>query len=105
MLVWLIQNTVLTAILALAVALLCRWKRIGPALRHALWVLVLLRLLVPPGLVNWPWPLPSPPVPAQTTIDHIATAAAAPLPADGVLDGIEIVRVPAVDEATNAEVP
>lgn len=49
------------ALLAVAVALACRWIR-QPAVRHVLWVLVLLRLLAPPiielGL------LPPPPAPS-----------------------------------------
>src|SRR5262249_11821734 len=30
----------------------------GPALRHSLWLLVLLRLLLPPGVMYWPWAVP-----------------------------------------------
>jgi beta-lactamase regulating signal transducer with metallopeptidase domain len=60
MLVWLLHNMVLAALLAAGVALVCRWKRIGPALRHALWVLVLVRLILPPGVLTWPWRLPIP---------------------------------------------
>lgn len=58
MLVWIIHNTVLAAILAIGVALLCRWRRCSPALLHALWLLVLLRLAAPPGLIHWPWQMP-----------------------------------------------
>jgi beta-lactamase regulating signal transducer with metallopeptidase domain len=57
MLWWLAQNTVTAAVLATAVALLCRLGRLGPAVRHALWFVVLLKLLSPP-LIAWPWPLP-----------------------------------------------
>jgi beta-lactamase regulating signal transducer with metallopeptidase domain len=57
MLWWLAQNTVTAAVLATAVALLCRLGRFGPAMRHALWLVVLLKLLSPP-LIAWPWQLP-----------------------------------------------
>jgi beta-lactamase regulating signal transducer with metallopeptidase domain len=54
---WLAQNTILAAALAGVVALGCRWVRPGPALRHTLWLVVLLKLITPP-LVQWPWPAP-----------------------------------------------
>jgi beta-lactamase regulating signal transducer with metallopeptidase domain len=55
MLWWLTETTVVSAALAGAVAVLCRRLRPRPAVRHALWLLVLLRLLMPP-LLAWPWP-------------------------------------------------
>ncbi|HEV3082344.1 MAG TPA: M56 family metallopeptidase [Gemmataceae bacterium] len=54
---WLGQNLVTAAVLACLVAALCRLGRFRPAVRHALWLVVLLKLLVPP-LVNWPWAVP-----------------------------------------------
>src|SRR5258707_14652364 len=57
MLLWLLQNPVLAALLAVGVAVLCRFARPNPAVRHVLWLLVLARLLMPPGL-HWPWALP-----------------------------------------------
>jgi beta-lactamase regulating signal transducer with metallopeptidase domain len=110
MLLWLLQNTVLAGLLASAVALLCRWKRVGPALRHALWVLVLLRLVWPPGVVTWPWHLPAlpvsqPAVAAPAEPRDIATASTASTPADGVLEGVEIVRVENAEEPTAAAAP
>src|SRR5262245_5709170 len=101
MLFWLLQNTVLPGLLAAAVTLLCRWKRVGPALRHALWVLVLLRLLWPPGLVTWPWQLPALPAstaPAGAGPRDLAAATIEPNPANGVLEGVEIVRVEKTEE-------
>ena len=59
MLAWLVQNTVLAALLAVGVALFCRVSRCRPAVRHVLWLIVLVRLLMPPGL-HWPWALPVP---------------------------------------------
>lgn len=58
MLWWLAETTVVAAALAGAVALLCRRLRPRPALRHALWLVVLVKLLVPPP-VAWPWPAPA----------------------------------------------
>ena len=57
MIPWLLQNTVLAALLAVGVALFCRLARPNPAVRHSLWLIVLLRLLMPPGL-HWPWSVP-----------------------------------------------
>src|SRR3954466_1426914 len=51
---WTLQHLVVTALVAGAVQIVCRAGRIGPVGRHALWVLVLLKLLTPP-LVVLPW--------------------------------------------------
>src|SRR5262249_19518660 len=48
MLWWLAQNTLLAAALAALVAIACRVGRFRPAVRHALWLLVLLKLVAPP---------------------------------------------------------
>ena len=58
MLWWLAHTTVTAAALAVVVALVCRLGRLGPAARHALWLLVLVKLLTPP-VVTWRLPLPS----------------------------------------------
>src|SRR5438552_13689875 len=55
MLWWTVQNTIMAAILAAFVALICGLARPRPAVRHALWLVVLVKLLTPP-LVAWPWP-------------------------------------------------
>ena len=57
MLWWLVQNAVVAALLAAVVMLLCRAVRPSPAVRHALWLVVLLRLVMPP-VVTWPWAAP-----------------------------------------------
>jgi beta-lactamase regulating signal transducer with metallopeptidase domain len=54
---WLAQTTCIAAALAVVVAGVCRLGRPSPAIRHALWLVVLLKLLAPP-LVAWPWHLP-----------------------------------------------
>ena len=56
---WIAQNVVVTAALALVVAVACRLLRVGPVARHALWVLVLIKFITP-QLVVWPWALPDP---------------------------------------------
>jgi beta-lactamase regulating signal transducer with metallopeptidase domain len=48
MLWWLLQNAVLAGLLAIGVAVACRVGRFRPAVRHALWLVVLLKLLTPP---------------------------------------------------------
>lgn len=45
---WLAQNTLLAGVLALAAALAGRFGRLAPAVRHALWLVVLVKLIAPP---------------------------------------------------------
>ena len=45
---WTAQNLVIASLLAAGVWVLCRVKRIGPTARHAMWVVVLVKLLTPP---------------------------------------------------------
>ncbi|HEV2947399.1 MAG TPA: M56 family metallopeptidase, partial [Gemmataceae bacterium] len=51
---WLLQNALVATVLAGMVALVCRLARPGPAVRHALWLVVLIKLIAPP-IVYWPW--------------------------------------------------
>src|SRR5438105_14241741 len=53
MLWWLAQNAVLAGVLATFVVVACRIGRFRPAVRHALWLVVLLKLVTPPVL-TWP---------------------------------------------------
>jgi beta-lactamase regulating signal transducer with metallopeptidase domain len=53
----LLANAVLAAVLALIVLALCALGRPSPAARHALWLVVLVKLLSPFGLI-WSVPLP-----------------------------------------------
>ncbi len=53
-LTWITENTLVALALAVVVAIVCRFSRQRPALCHALWVLVLIRLLAPP----LPWATP-----------------------------------------------
>ena len=45
---WLLENLLVVGLLAAAVSLLCRLGRFRPAVCHALWVLLLVKLLTPP---------------------------------------------------------
>ena len=56
---WLILHTAVVTALALLALALGRLLRLGPAARHALWLVVLVKLLLPP-VVYWPWALPVP---------------------------------------------
>jgi beta-lactamase regulating signal transducer with metallopeptidase domain len=71
---WILQTTLITCGLSLAAALICRRERLSPAAAHAIWLLVLLRLLVPPGLLTWPWQIP-----INTRFEHR-------LPVEGYVD-------------------
>lgn len=51
---WVVQHALESGLLALGIALVCRLGRFRPAIQHLLWLIVLLKLFVPPGLV-WPW--------------------------------------------------
>ncbi|HEV3143071.1 MAG TPA: M56 family metallopeptidase, partial [Gemmataceae bacterium] len=97
MFIWLLHNTILAGLLATGVALLCRFRRIGPALRHALWLLVLVRLLMPPGLLNWPMEISMRwPAPANTTANDVVAAAP---PAASSVESVEIVQTSAAPAA------
>lgn len=48
MLWWIAQNMLVSGLLAAAAALLCRVRRLSPAVKHALWLLVLVKLVTPP---------------------------------------------------------
>src|SRR5262245_55692798 len=54
---WLLSHSVSVLLIFLAVAAVCRWPRLGPAARHAFWLVVLFKLLTPP-FIAWPWSLP-----------------------------------------------
>jgi beta-lactamase regulating signal transducer with metallopeptidase domain len=77
---WFFQNAVVTAILAVGVLVMCRFVRIGPVARHALWVLVLVKFVTPP-IVAWPWPAPDPfgLAPVEVASQQESDVATAPL--------------------------
>src|SRR5713226_8095836 len=57
MLWWLAENSVMAGALAAIVATLSYSCRLRPAVRYALWLVVLAKLIVPP-ILQWPWALP-----------------------------------------------
>jgi beta-lactamase regulating signal transducer with metallopeptidase domain len=57
MLGWSAQTTVIAMVLAAIAILASRSTRLGPAARHVLWLVVLIKLLTPP-VVDWPWSPP-----------------------------------------------
>src|SRR5438034_4008956 len=57
MLGWFAETMLVASGLALVAALAGRLRSIGPTARHALWLVVLVKLMTPP-VVCWPWPAP-----------------------------------------------
>jgi beta-lactamase regulating signal transducer with metallopeptidase domain len=54
MLAWFAETTIVAGVLATVAIAACRLKRLSPSIRHALWLVVLIKLMTPP-LVAWPW--------------------------------------------------
>ena len=54
MLLWFAETTIVAAILALVAIAASRLRPIAPSVRHALWLVVLIKFITPP-LVSWPW--------------------------------------------------
>lgn len=80
MLWWTIQNVLIASGLAGLVWLICRSRSVSPAARHALWLIVLIKLLTPP-LIVWPWAIPtwqSSPVPIELIEETVATLPESP---------------------------
>jgi beta-lactamase regulating signal transducer with metallopeptidase domain len=69
MLHWFAETTLVAAALAALAAVGCRAGRLGPGARHALWLIVLLKLVTPP-LFRIPLPavVPTPGGPAEGTL-------------------------------------
>src|SRR4051812_5580908 len=57
MLWWFAETTLIAGLLAGVAASLGRVRSIGPTARHLLWLVVLVKLMVPPVIPS-PWPLP-----------------------------------------------
>lgn len=83
---WIAQHVATTAVLVGVVLAVCRALPARPALRHALWVVVLVKFLMPPG-VAWPWPV-------QALIPRFAVE---PVATELVIDDVEA-RPPAALE-------
>ena len=56
MLTVLAYHILLVAVLAVVVEMACRWGKFRPAICHALWLVVLIKLLIPP-VMAWPSPV------------------------------------------------
>jgi beta-lactamase regulating signal transducer with metallopeptidase domain len=56
MLIWCAETTIVTGVLALVALAIGRHRSVSPAVRHALWLVVLIKFVTPP-LVSWPWAL------------------------------------------------
>ncbi len=57
MLWWAAETTIIATALAGLVVVVSRVGRVSPAVRHVLWLLVLVKLTTPP-LCSWPWAMP-----------------------------------------------
>ncbi len=95
MLWWFTQTTLIAGALAAVATLAGRWKRLGPEARHALWLLVLIKLAIPP-FVAWPWSIPDV-WPAQVEPVAVAVAALAPDPVALPAPPVEPVATPPPD--------
>jgi beta-lactamase regulating signal transducer with metallopeptidase domain len=45
---WIVENTLIAGLLSLVVMLVCRARRVPPVIRHGLWLVVFVRLVMPP---------------------------------------------------------
>jgi beta-lactamase regulating signal transducer with metallopeptidase domain len=54
MFIWFIETMVVATLLAAIALLASRYLRLSPVARHALWLVVLIKLIAPP-IVSWPW--------------------------------------------------
>ncbi len=88
MLIWFAQTTLVAAGLSALALGLGRVGKLGPEARHALWLVVLAKFLIPP-LVAWPWPLPTWPEPEPTPapFEVAATLPAPPPPPIPAVEG------------------
>ncbi len=82
---WIVENTLVATMLAAVALIVCRLARPRPAMRHALWLIVLVKLATPP-FFSWPvadwnvWVEPIQWTDAEPQADDIAATA-------GVADG------------------
>lgn len=80
---WLWSNSLVAAAMTLAVLAIARWLRPGPAVLHAMWLVVLLKLVTPPLFeVAMPWPreAPAPASREATVLPPVDQAGAVPIP-------------------------
>jgi beta-lactamase regulating signal transducer with metallopeptidase domain len=72
---WFAETTLVASVLALLATIAGRRGRLGPAMRHGLWVVALARLLTPP-ILSWPA------IPADWLVTRESPAIAARAPVD-----------------------
>lgn len=89
---WLLPHLVVTALFAGVVQAVTRLTRMGPVARHALWVIVLIKLLVPPLITM---PLPWRAAAAPSVIGHAARPTTP-------LDPVTVEAIPAVPSSAVA---
>src|SRR6188472_1051795 len=84
---WLVQHLV-TVLVVVALVHAATWLlRAGPVVRHALWTILLVKLIVPP-IFAWPWQVPvltagqstTPQVEIRSSAGTSAEEAAVPMP-------------------------
>ena len=106
MLWWFAQTTLVAGSLAVVATLAGRWKRLGAEARHALWLVVLIKLAIPP-FIAWPWNVPDAwparvgPVPAPISV---AIASPAP-PVVDVMPAPDVPPLPRPDPLPLAGLP
>ncbi len=90
---WALENTIAIVVLIPLVAAVCRLFRNRPAVQHVLWVVLLLKFIVPPVL-SWPWPVAQ----LLPTLRPAAMARVGSPP-----DGTEVLLINAMSRETTAE--
>jgi len=95
MLGWFAETTIVASGLAVVAVLASRLRPVGPTVRHALWLVVLIKLMTPP-VVSWPWAAP------WRDLDWPITAPVAVHTA-AVVDGTRPRSAPELAEPTSLE--
>jgi beta-lactamase regulating signal transducer with metallopeptidase domain len=92
---WFAETTLIVSALAVLAALAVRVRRLapGPAARHALWLIVMFKLVIPP-FVHWPWSLPSPVASVRARVEPASQplapiAVSFDLPDEGIVPAAE----------------
>ncbi len=98
MLVWFAETTLVATVLAAGAMLAGRRLRLGPAARHALWLVVLVKLLAPP-IVSWPWSSGL----VRTWLESVEAVDDRAEATDGVRENTP--GVPAAEAAASPDVP
>jgi len=101
-LIWSVETTLVACALALVAAFGDRWKRLGPAAKHALWLVILVKLMTPP-VVQWPWSRPwSAPALAVVVAEPPRIVAEPPMQFDAAPINVSDDEAPAIFESEEA---